>query len=760
MPRKLLLLADDRCWNELRGGAGLPERVWINRADRWVRGSFDETDDRIIRHDPALIAPRGVATLSSDSPAAIDDEGRDELFAELLDSVVCHLVVLDHPPDGLLEPATTTIPCPGGLAELAQWYERFHAEAARRVAHRQAESRHIVILVFAEPPAADAFEPLQKLTAGAGRNKLCDACYVLWPQLELGPHDICHSRYVWPIAVGRLLLRLLEEPVVQPDDRTRAWAWRAFELAPALDPDEVDRNYRELLDDAYRGLRREIHSDELRWNTAQFNPLPLSVDPVPLPPAKPISPGEFWHTFDAVRAVQQAASPTRFEAELQAAGAEFSTRLKRRAVLDEPPAWTEVQKVWSAVHTHPGYVSAALADTRVAGAGLAQDPALQLTQSWKDIAAREAERDQRIGEARACAALLAEAQSNYVELLFRLVAAGAVAVLMGFLSLLLFLELLGSWLTAALVALGAGGGAAAAAFALHMSERFRGEAARHALLDMLREIDDSSRQRHQCCQEAVVRASTFWERLRARSAATRLRQLLARAQTMLDRELRPEFVEPSEADSPEVPHDDAASGPQRAERRRRQRERFLAQTSLRHAIDPRELAPDNLRELVGIEQLIRDRQTAFLSEVWRRTCIEADPSRLGKIPAQLLVPRIREFHTAFRTALVAEVHRQVIERMHGRGADLWAAEIARLRNQPFLYYMSCPIGSATPHLLSRLFLRADFRTDPLARELGELPVVASTRLQGLPLVGLLVEECPIRFQIVDGRIAVQADATA
>ena len=758
MPRKLLLLADDQSWSELRRVGGLPDRMWADRQRRHAEAGRDD-EAVIIRHDPELIASRTEHTAALSATAKdgqLDEEGRDELFAELLGSVVCNLVVIEK---AATEPRTGADDEPGPatstLSPLVRWYEQFHAEATRRVARRQDDYRHVLILICADLPPVEEIKLLKRLTRGAGKEKLCDECYVMWQQLELGPQDVCHARYVWPIAVTRLLLKLLEDSVPQPPDRTQTFAWRAFELAPAVDPVEVEQKYHELLDDTYKGLRRAVEGGKVDWNSACFNPLPQSVDVVSLRGDKPINPGEFWHTFPAERSVDDVASPSRWEADLTEAGQKFAERLKRRAVLDDPPAWSEVQNVWSRVHGHPGYLSAALLDKNLAEGSRIDDRFAEIAANWSDVARCDQDRDAKIAEARRCAEVLAAAQSSYLEMLFRLVAAGVATLFVALLSMAVFYELLGSFWSAAAIALGAGLGALGAAFGFQFWERYRGEQSRDAFIDMLKDVDSLTRVRHEKCQTALERATTFWERLRTRSAASRLRQLLARAQAILDHELQPEIPQVEDPEQDAAVENRSASDAERDQRRRRQRARFVAKTSLRQAVALDGLEAAKVRELVGVGQLIRDCQEQFVQEVWRGTCLETDRARLGKISARVLIPRIRDFQDRFRAALVAEVNRQLIDQMLGQGVDLWSSELARLHNEPRYYYLSCPVAETGPREMhSILFLRSDFQAGSLTQQSGDVTVVASKQLSGLPVVGLLFQETPVGFAVENGSIKV------
>jgi hypothetical protein len=273
---------------------------------------------------------------------------------------------------------------------------------------------------------------------------------------------------------------------------------------------------------------------------------------------------------------------------------------------------------------------------------------------------------------------------------------------------------------------------------------------------MLKEVDGLTRARHEKCQTALVRATSFWERLRSRSSASRLRQLLARVQVILDRELQPEIPQVEDAEPEELEESRLAGDAERDLRRRRQRARFLAKTSLRHAVELDSLEPNKIREIAGIGQMIRDCQEQFIQDVWRRTCLETDKGRLGKIPARVLIPRIRDFQERFRAALVAEVHRHLIEQMRGKGVDLWSSQIARLQNEPLYYYLSCPVsegGAGGMH--SVLFLRSDFQAESLTQQASEVAVVSSKQLSSLPIVGLLFQECPVGFASENGLIKVK-----
>jgi len=230
----------------------------------------------------------------------------------------------------------------------------------------------------------------------------------------------------------------------------------------------------------------------------------------------------------------------------------------------------------------------------------------------------------------------------------------------------------------------------------------------------------------------------------------RLRALLLRAQSMLDRELQPA---PPVAEKPipaEDERDEPDSRPQRERRRTRQRTTFLAHTRFRQEVKIGQLDEDRLR------QVVESQIDSFQEQVWQPFCRRWDERFAGDLPARDLVPILKSFRESFCAAVVAEIKRQAITRVGPEAVRNWARKIREILDRNWWDYMSCMLGVTEIDkklFASKLACRPGFSMEELRSECGS--IVEFPCLRHLPAIGFFYQEAPIRLGLKDGTLSVQ-----
>lgn len=763
MAGNLLLLADNDAYAQLNRYGHLAEPLLINAALDRLLTAVESKEPRIVRCAPDALHP--------DTPA-VDDvlgrRGRAEVFNALQGSLIVYLAVIENATD--LIPDEETLAGESGtstakvahqrrsLEEHVHWYERFRDELRLCARDREDHFRHALILICGDNPPASELAHFNRLVAGEGDQKLFDIAYVMQEELEPGPGSYFNSCHVWPLAVGRLAVKLLHDPFEQPARKTQARAWRCLELAPAID-DDVRRK---VTDRQFERLRQTLLEDPVAHDgidatnfKEQFKPVPVAASGVELSRQQDEN-VEGWLDFNVREVIAVADDHQQWQAVLSKAGGEFSSRLSDH-LLKESAAWSEIRRVWSAVHADPRHIREVLEQDPVPAAALSEQYN-EITKRWQGIMARDSDRRERLAAAEEAGTVFEAAQGGFLSFSERMIVVGVITLLIGYVSL----QLLATW-TGPIAAMAGAAGAFLAAFVTWDREQAAGQRARESFDDLVKDVDQAMQDRHDDCQSSVRSADLFWQQLRSNAAAVRLRQLLRRLQNILDHEGR--FKQkPLDMDDDKAPADStqAASQPQfQDSQARRQRGRYLQRSIIEQKVDLQELSKNE--QIAAIDQLVDKRLIEFRDDIWSAFCQESDPQRAGNLPACDLIPMLRDFVERFEHDLLGMLHRQAIQRIDGQGCEQWVSGMrSTLEYKSYFELMSCRILShqtEASRYRAQLFLRDDFQHRELTSQLGGAlvaePVVISSLLSSLPTVGLLFHEMPVQFDAgPDGRIQV------
>jgi len=743
MPRRILLLADDSALRRLRA-AGLSDQL-LRDGERAEREA-DAGPDYIECLDPASLLPFEPAASLQQQRDEI--ERRESLFASLLGSVVVHLAVLENDPtetvstDGPLALADAA-----PLARLVQWYRLFHEEAVRLVNYRQSDYRHILILVCAEDLPNAQMELLDELlgrTEPSAPDSLgIDACYVMLRRLNWAADRVCHARHVWPWPVARLLTYLLAtgvQGVARSPHRTApvTLAWRAIELIPDVPRTLIDAQFRQRLDHICQQVFRP-DGNEPGWDSGAFDLQPNV--PIQQLAAPPLPDADDWHEFPAQEAIGQVADPHRWDGPLHDNGRRFAALLAQAVLADDPQSWRQIQRVWAGLHARPSLLPIALSQPEIA-----QGPDLtgnlnRLVFGYEQLCNALAQREAAVDHARQCAEVLEQTQTGFVPTWRRLAVAAIVASFVAYASLVVLHSLLATWgipLVVAVCGLIGAGLAAAIPMILENQAGMRG--VKTFRESVLQDLDDRTIAMDTASQGLVADGHCLWARLRAASAAQRLRRLLARLNAMIQHELATHDPATGLGDTMDDGDDGDPDHPG-ARQRRQQQDEYLRATRL-------------CREVVGYapDEAALDRRTAAyadqLHNLWVRLCTDEDPEHAGNMPARIWIPALRDFRQHFCAAVCDEIYQQAVKQLAQPGRDDWHREIDRLLNQPFDYYFSCPVTAVdvdqqhrTRHLLLQSVLADGYR----AHTPVGLVIDNAVLVDALPLFGLLVDQAPVRL---------------
>jgi hypothetical protein len=341
-----------------------------------------------------------------------------------------------------------------------------------------------------------------------------------------------------------------------------------------------------------------------------------------------------------------------------------------------------------------------------------------------------------------CAGEMERAQLGFVPFGLRLGIAAATAVALSLVSLSVFSAFLEFWPHLAAIGIGAGLGCLLGAVVPHLLERRAGIRALACFKGLLGQVPKNAETVNQECQEAVCRAFTYWERLRARAGTLRLGLLLRRAQAILDRELQPEPPLLELEDGGLGADEDALSTEQRRQRMRRQRAAFRRRSRLALPVKGR---VEDL-DLDGFHERFIERFRELWRELGRR-----DKATAGHLPASELIPMLRDLIRGHRSDLEMKIHQEALRNLRGDAKSVLLESLRGLGGEGFYHLLSCP--AAAHEVDAREFGRSlvvpasapEAGLLEAAREDGIRNVLATPCLDEAPCMGILVEEAPVRL---------------
>ena len=119
------------------------------------------------------------------------------------------------------------------------------------------------------------FEEQLKEIEGLGNKNGLRKLYVMTETLEPGAGEIVHARFVWPLAVAKLLTFLGNVDIDVQNGSCSIWAWRGTNIGPEINDTEVERT-------RSKSMRQTIFGDASSGQDIELMPDPgkLTADPV------------------------------------------------------------------------------------------------------------------------------------------------------------------------------------------------------------------------------------------------------------------------------------------------------------------------------------------------------------------------------------------------------------------------------------------------------------------------------------------------
>ena len=130
------------------------------------------------------------------------------------------------------------------------------------------------ILILEDRHPTNFEEQLNEIEGLGNKNGL-RKLYVMTETLEPGDGEIVHARFVWPLAVAKLLTFLGNVDIDVQSGSCSIWAWRGTNIGPEINDTEVERT-------RSKSMRQTIFGDASSGQDIELMPDPgkLTADPV------------------------------------------------------------------------------------------------------------------------------------------------------------------------------------------------------------------------------------------------------------------------------------------------------------------------------------------------------------------------------------------------------------------------------------------------------------------------------------------------
>jgi hypothetical protein len=585
-----------------------------------------------------------------------DDDQRQANEVEitrLLDSVVVHVVFLDNREgDGRGYAEFRS------FAEIADWSRHFNKVLSIRFPNEYLlrNTENVLVIVARGEQVKVSREELAAFNGCIGEVKAFKSCYFLDYNLGVDEsRELFHSRAVWNVMVGRLLLGFLLSRVTSGTANSSKpfWLrpgvkiWRAAECVVEVSADFIEKQVGDALAKAYKRVQALVDSEKqvvMEFGTEE--PLPgLKIEELkPSGSAEWEMPSGGWSDFPGEACAVAVANPARWDDALETARQSIDEWKRKQPVL-ACDGEREARGSFDCVHEKPGQVFSltkklfgALAQDRASAKECGSDA---LEQRWNAVVQAEQARRAMIGRAQNEARELRRAQNHYVGMGFGLVVVAAVSALCGWVLSQLISGIGGSivysiWLASA-TALGSFG-----VFCLVLFLHWRaGRKGAEAFIETCKTADRQMQIRHERVKAIIEAAICAKARRRRLNTRFRAWTLLERIKSVVITEIQPaaalvDHLEPTESGgvSPE-----SSAG---------RRSAFIAMTrkpisSLNPVLGDDAKNDQEVESWWGAKPKDGDENFRVL---WSRLC-KLDKTSTGHLPVSVFVPKIREFVSRF-----------------------------------------------------------------------------------------------------------------
>lgn len=587
--------------------------------------------------------------------------------AKLFGSTVLHVLFLDDEVKG--NPGLVDAE---PLLALSRWIRSLGDSICTWFAETQNRNiRHVAVVV-----ARKGFFHLSDDQLRAIEGELTDSgalktCYFVDSRLEVNlEHDALHAACLWPVIVGRLLLRMLIELSSENSSEgiflPGVHLIRSFEYLMDCPSDKVA----EVAQDAQRAVYRLIHLEgidgesgaastsrrpevrnmenngfsELKTRLSEYggvpSPLPREMD---------------WHRLDVDDLVRMTNDDSLWNSARALARVDFAECERKMFREKEKDRVMEARSVFGRVAKDPGNID---------------DEARRLHEQephdtwgrdiiydkWRKMVRAELDRKEAQKRLADAGREMKRAQNHFVTAPYGMLAVVATSLFCGYALFRMFWALGGSLLVAMILSSLSFAGAVGACVSMLWLHRRAGGMALDELCAIKESVDAKMDDRHAASVEIVKTAEARHSVGLRRAAIAVLQRLLERVGRIVGRELQSPTVDVSYRRGSADEADSSRTSTKDGDLRREELEVFAAQTRFLHSVagnvpEAGVAASSNVDKV--IRGAFRESGEKSFKSFWSRLCAETDGlNQQGNYPAQVFVPRIRNWFKDFGDDLV------------------------------------------------------------------------------------------------------------
>ena len=689
--------------------------------------------------------------------------------AKLFGSTVLHVLFLDDEvkgSPGLVDAAP--------LLALSRWIRSLGESICTWFAETQNRNiRHVAVVV-----ARKGFFHLSDDQLRAIEGELTDSgalktCYFVDSRLEVNlEHDALHAACLWPVIVGRLLLRMLIELSLDNSSEgiflPGVHLIRSFEYLMDCPSDKVA----EIAQDAQHAAYKLIHLEgmegesggasasrrpevknrenngfaELKTRLSEYGGVP-----------SPLPRGTDWHRLDVDDLVGMTNDDSLWNSARERARKHFAECERKMFREKEKDRVMEARAVFCQVAKNPGNIDDEARRLHE------QEPHDTwgrdiIYEKWRAMVLAELHRKEAQKRLADAGREMKRAQNHYVTAPYGMLAVVAASLFCGYALFRTFWALggSGSLLVALVLSSLSFIGAIGACVSMLWLHRRAGQMAVDELCAIKESVDAKMDDRHAASVEIVKTAEARHSVGLRRAAIAVLQRLLERVGRIVGRELQSPTVDVSYRNGDAEGPDGSKMPTKDTDLRREELEVFAAQTRFLHSVagnatDVGGAEGSNVDKVISVA--FRESGEKSFKTFWARLCAETDGlNQQGNFPAQVFVPRIRNWFKNFGDDLVMAQKLDLIENSKDNAAvsslhAILPQEFDDLRGDSGFALASAHVESdkvenspRTVFIPRSAGILADVRQVLGGAAGGEIEICETNVLDGLPQVAFFFQD--------------------
>lgn len=653
------------------------------------------------------------------------------------------------------------------ILKVARWAKAFDEAVEHHFSKEQVRNiKHgVIVIVRGSGKVWLTQQQLDLLKKEISDGGALQTCYFLDFRLEteLG-NDALHSKFLWPVMVGRLLLRLLialsgsgEDDILLPG----VHLWRSFEFLFDYPVKEMSKMLTQALDKAFRRLSEETDGSAAPDDAGQRISFGCGVNKADIFPGLStsltgLSKAETdpktcdWHLYDSVAVTEELTNndEERWGYRLNLAREEFADQEIYLFREGNPDKFSQNQ-VFSSVASDPHNISTFMKQMKE------EKPSdtfseEEVFEQWKKVVEAEEQRKAEQIRLHKASEELSLAQSHYVTAPYGIVAAISVALFCGYTIFMVLKSISDNYLLPAFVFSALSVAGAFAAWGLMtLFHRRAGNKAVEQFKGIAQKINDAMDERHGAAV-ATVRVAELQHRKRLyQDAWEALYRLLERNWRILSYELQSPTLSAFYR-SEDGENAQPAPTPEELENLH-QRTIFLKRTRFVESLSDVSLVCGNheCSDKV-LRDALEEKQLESFHYFWHQTCRSVDSWQRGNLPAKILVPKIRRWLAGLCDRLSAA---QKTDLLIARGRNPLPAGFESIRNDSGYVLASAHVDDNEVKKNSfHVFVFDETACSGTTRGVAgraeeiiggsfqDIPVIATPILNGLPQVAFYFQD--------------------